>query len=323
MLITELKEYLVETNGIKLNVLEMGEGPLVLMVHGHPELAYSYRHQIPAIAAAGYRVVAPDQRGYGKSDIPPNIEDYDIFQLTGDMVGLVHALGEEQAVVMGHDWGAMVAWNSALFRPDMFTAVALMSVPYNPRSWSATSPLQFMDMARGENNYYISSYQAPGVVEKEMDDDIRAMVKGFLYSASGSAPPEERWRPFYGAEETMRDTITVPENLPDWLSEEDVDAFTAAFERTGFGPGINWYRNFDRNWALTPWLSRARLHQPTVYIAGDQDIVIQMMASQYENMEKTVPNLTKKVLIPGIGHWVQQEAPDEVNRLLVEFLESL
>jgi pimeloyl-ACP methyl ester carboxylesterase len=319
----EMKEYLIETNGINLNILEMGEGPLVLMVHGHPELAYSYRHQIPAIAAAGYRVVAPDQRGYGKSDIPPNIEDYDIFQLVGDIVGLVHALGEEQAVIMGHDWGAMVAWNSALLRPDMFTAVALMSVPYNPRTWSTTSPMEFMNMARGENNYYISSYQEPGVVEKEMESDVRSMVKGFLYSASGSAPLEERWRPFYGPKETMRDTITIPETLPDWLTEEDVDVFTAAFERTGFGPGVNWYRNFDRNWALTPWLSQVNLRQPTVYIAGDQDVVIQMMAGQYKNMEKTVPNLTKKVLIPGIGHWVQQEAPEEVNTLLLEFLAGL
>lgn len=319
----ETKEYTVKTNDVNLHVAEMGEGPLVILCHGFPELGYSWRHQLKALAEAGYRVAAPDQRGYGRSDCPESIEAYDIFQLTGDIVGLVHALGEEQAVIAGHDWGAMVAWHSALFRPDMFRALMLLSVPYTPRQWGDIPPTEIMKMLSGDQVFYISYFQEPGKAEKDLEADVEQSVRAGFYSLSGSAPPEKRWRFVFGKDERLSDTWQAPEVMPDWVSEEEVALFTEAFQLTGYRGGINYYRNYDRNWALTPFLSGARIIQPTLFVAGESDAVITMMMGQYDSLETNVPNLTKKVLIPGAGHWVQQEAPDRVNELMIEFLGGL
>ncbi len=314
---------IIKTNGINLNIMEQGEGPLVIMCHGFPELAYSWRHQLSALADAGYHAVAPDQRGYGQSDIPDSIDDYHMLNLVGDIVGLVDALGEEKAVITGHDFGALVAMHCALLRPDIFHAVILMSVPYSPRNWESTSPTDGMKMMAGDNEFYILYFQEPGKAEKDLDTNVRENTIKAFYSLSGDAIPEKRWRFLFNKGENFTDTIYMPDSLPGWLTEEDVDFFAREFEKTGFGPAVNWYRNFDRNWELTPFLSGAKIHQPSMFIAGAEDSVVAMMGPAIENQEATMPNLKKKVLIPGAGHWVQQESSEEVNKLMIEFLKEI
>ena len=216
----------VETNGIRMHVAEAGEGPLVILCHGFPECWYSWRHQLPALAAAGYHVVAPDQRGYGETDRPEPIEDYHILHLTADMVGLVHALGETRAIIVGHDWGSPVAWHCALLRPDLFTGVALLSVPYIQRSWSDPRPTEMMRLLAGEQQFYQLYFQEPGKAEAELEADVRVSLATLLYSASGDPPPERRWRFLFGKSERFIDSGTVPQTLPPWLTEHDLDVFT-------------------------------------------------------------------------------------------------
>jgi len=318
-----IKERVVKTNGINMHIHEAGEGPLVLLLHGFPELAHSWRHQLTALAEAGFHAVAPDQRGYGKSDRPEPIEAYHMLNLVGDIVGLVDALGEEKAAIAGHDFGAMVTIHCALLRPDMFHAVMLMSVPYSPRRWGNTSPIEGMKMMAGDNEFYIVYFQEPGKVEKELEANTRETVMSTLYSLSGDAVPEKRWRFLFNKGEKFTETAYMPEELPGWLTEEDVDFFIQEFERTGYREAVNWYRNFDRNWELTPFLSGAKIHQPSLFIAGQEDSVVAMMGPAIDNQEKTMPNLRKKVLIPGAGHWVQQERPREVNDLMIQFLKEV
>jgi pimeloyl-ACP methyl ester carboxylesterase len=313
----------IDTNGIRMHIAEQGKGPLVVLCHGFPECWYSWRHQLPALAAAGYHVVAPDQRGYGQTTRPAPIEAYHIFQLTGDIVGLVHALGEERAILIGHDWGAPVAWYCALLRPDIFHAVVLLSVPYLQRSWTDVRPTKAMQRLAGEQEFYQLYFQEPGKAERQLEADVRRTMRMFLYAASGDPPPEKRWRFLFGKSETFLDTGSLPETLPDWLNEQDLDVFTREFERTGFRGGLNWYRNIDRLWELTPFLSRVTLPQPALFVAGDVDPVITMYREAFEVLEQTVPHLQQKVLLPGAGHWIQQERPGQVNELLLEFLAGL
>lgn len=314
----------VETNGIRMHIAEQGSGPLVVLCHGFPELWYSWRHQLPALARAGFHAVAPDQRGYGQTDRPEPIEAYDIFRLVGDIVGLVQALGEDEAVVAGHDWGAPVAWHCGLLRPDMFRAVVLLSVPFLPRSASDIRPTEAMRFLAGENKeFYQLYFQEPGKAEAELEADPRKTMRMFLYSASGDPPPEKRWKFLFPKSQKFLDTATDPQTLPSWLTEEDLEVFAREFARTGFRGGLNWYRNIDRMWELGGFLNGAKLLQPALFVAGQEDAVITMYRQAYDSLEQNVPNLTKKVLLPGAGHWVQQERPEAVNRLLVEFLESL
>ncbi|MBD2506963.1 alpha/beta hydrolase [Nostoc muscorum FACHB-395] len=313
----------VETNGIKMHIAEQGQGPLVVLCHGFPESWYSWRHQLSALASAGFHAVAPDQRGYGQTDQPEPIEAYHIFQLVGDIVGLVHALGEEQAIIVGHDWGAVVAWHCALLRPDIFHAISLLSVPYRPRTSSNIRPTQSMKLMAGEQEFYQLYFQEPGKAEVELESDVRATIRTILYSASGDPPPEKRWRFLFSKSEKLLNTSSVPEQLPPWLTDQDIDFFTSEFERTGFRGGLNWYRNIDSMWELTPFLCGAKLRQPALFVAGEADAVIVMYREAFDTLEQNVPNLRQKVLLPGAGHWIQQERPVEVNRLLIEFLADL
>jgi pimeloyl-ACP methyl ester carboxylesterase len=313
----------IDTNGISMHIAEQGTGPLVVLCHGFPECWYSWRHQLPALAEAGYHVVAPDQRGYGQTSRPEPIEAYHIFQLTGDMVGLVHALGEERAIIVGHDWGAPVAWHAAILRPDMFYALGLLSVPYLQRSWKDVRPTEAMQRMAGAQEFYQLYFQEPGKAEADLEADVRLTLRIFLYAASGDAPAEKRWRFLFDKSEKFLDTGAVPETLPDWLTEQDLDVFTREFERTGFRGGLNWYRNIDRLWELTPFLSGATLRQSVLFVAGEVDPVIAMYREAFEAMEQTAPGLRKKVLLPGAGHWIQQERPAQVNQLLQEFLTGL
>lgn len=309
---------LVETNGITLRIAEQGSGPLVLLCHGFPESWYSWRHQIAALAAAGYHVVAPDQRGYGGSDKPPRIEQYTQLHLVGDMVGLLDALGERQAVIVGHDWGAPVAWNAALLRPDRFPAVAALSVPYTPRG--AMRPTEAFRHVAAGNFMYILYFQQEGTAENELGRDVRRTLRSVLYSASGDPPPSERYRGVLPATAGWLDAMTDPKQLPSWLSEADLDYYTAEFERAGFRGGLNWYRNFDRNWELMAAWENAPITVPALFVAGTADGVITMARAALDALPRNVPNLRKTVLLDGCGHWTQQERPAEVNAALLEFL---
>jgi pimeloyl-ACP methyl ester carboxylesterase len=320
---TALTHRFIQTNGIRMHIAEQGSGPLVILSHGFPELWYSWRHQLPALAEAGFHVVAPDQRGHGQTDRPEAIDAYDLFALTADIVGLVHALGEDQAVIVGHDWGAPVAWNCALLRPDIFRAVGLLSVPYIQRSWSDPRPTDGMRLLSGEGWFYQLYFQEPGRAEADLESDVRRAVTMFLYAASGDAPPEKRWRFLFGKHESILDTGGLPEVLPGWLTQADIDFFVNELTRTGFRGGLNWYRNLDRWWELSKCLVGAPIRQPSLFAAGDQDSIITMYRPAYDALPKTMPGLRSRTLLPGAGHWIQQERPTEVNALLVEFLKGL
>ena len=314
----------VRSNGIKMHIAEDGEGPLVVLCHGFPELWYSWRHQLRALAEAGCHVVAPDQRGYGQTDRPEAVEDYNILQLCGDIIGLVDALGETEAVIVGHDWGAPVAWVCALLRPDIFRAVVLMSVPYRQRSWADIRPTEAMKQMAGDKQFYQLYFQEPGKAESELEADVRKTMLMSLYSWSGNAPPEKRGRFLFDKSEGLLDAGTVPETLPAWLTEADLDFYTEEFKRTGFRSALNWYRNIDANWKLLmPILSGAKIRQPSLFIAGEFDGVITMYRQAFDSLKETMPGLRKKVLLSGAGHWIQQERSTAVNDLLIEFLKSL
>ena len=317
---SELKHGDVHSNGIRMHYVEQGSGPLVVLCHGWPESWYSWRHQIPALAAAGFRVVAPDQRGYGRSDSPDAIAAYSIFNLVGDIVGLAKALKESQAVVIGHDWGAIVAQQCALLRPDLFRALGLLSVPYLARK--PMRPAALYHMATQNMHFYQDYFQEPGRVERELEQDVRKNLAGLYYGASGDAPPAE-FAGMFPKNMRFSDALRAPEKLPPWLSAADLDFYSAEFTRAGFKGGINWYRNFDSNWAATPFQDGAKLLQPTIFIAGEKDLVLKMAPEDVKAMETNAPKLRGKHIIPGAGHWVQQERPAEVNKLLTDFVTGL
>jgi pimeloyl-ACP methyl ester carboxylesterase len=307
----------ISANGIDIFVLEQGEGPLVLLCHGWPELSYSWRHQIPAIAAAGFHVVAPDMRGFGRTSAPAEISAYTIFDNVGDMVALVAATGQKQASIIGHDWGAPVAWHAALFRPDIFTAVAGLSVP--PPLRGRGRPLDTLRES-GITNFYWQYFQSPGTAEAEFERDIGLTVRTLLgrgFSDPAASLFIEDGKGFLGEPRPDRP-------LPSWLSEADLAFFTEAYTSSGFRGGLNWYRNIDRNWELTaPWQD-AKIHQPSLFIAGSKDSVITGLigAKRVGDMERVLPNLKQKLIIEGAGHWIQQERAEEVNAALIGFLKA-
>lgn len=311
----------IDSNGISLRVAEMGSGPLVLFCHGWPESWYSWRHQLKAVADAGFRAVAPDMRGYGASEAPSPIESYTQMHLVGDMVGLVTALGEKQAVVVGHDWGAPVAWNSALLRPDMFRAVVGMSVPWTPPSYvDALSALEKL----GIKTFYMQYFQRPGLAEAEFERDIANSLRRIYFSGSGDAPERSSFGVLDEGGGFLDKTVN-PDKLPAWLAQSDLDYFAAEFKRAGFRGGLNWYRNLRRNWELfAPWRGQP-IKQPSLFIAGSRDGVLKFPASmkQIAAFPQTLPGIRGSVIIDGAGHWIQQERPAEVNQALIKFLKGL
>lgn len=310
----------LEANGITLRLAEAGDGPLVVMLHGFPESWYSYRHQIDALAEAGYHAVAPDMRGYGGTTAPKEIRQYSYLHTAGDVVALAAALGGTRFVVVGHDWGAPAAAHVGLFRPDLVRGVALLSVPYLPRG--DTDVLTALTEALGPDNYQVF-FQEPGVAEKVFEADTRASVLAWLIGISGDATEVTRLDKV-DANTVLPDFSNHP--LPPWLTGEDVAYYTAEFERTGFRGALNWYRTSRVNFELLAAWRRAPLAAPSLYIAGDRDPVVNWpgMRALIDNLKSSsMPNLTKSVLLEGCGHWIQQERPDQVNELLIEFLAGL
>jgi pimeloyl-ACP methyl ester carboxylesterase len=308
----------IATNGIELNVAEAGEGPLVLMVHGFPESWYSWRHQIPALAAAGYHAVAVDMRGYGKSEKPQDISTYNQVEVTNDIIGLIPALGYETAVVFGHDWGGPTAWSCALNHPDRVSAVGVLSVPFSGRP--EAPPLDTMKAIFKGQFFYQLYFQEPGVAEKEWESNVRVNLRKFFYLGSGSFDPSGM-KPKTEDSDLLSD-IEDPGTLGDWCTEQDLDFYTGEFEASGFRGPLNYYRNHNLTWELTKD-SPSKIEQPAMFAAGSKDGVIMMAAEALKAMPNHVTDLRINELIDGIGHWTQQEAPDEVNQLMLSFLSEI
>lgn len=311
----------LQVDDIRMRVVSQGQGPLVLFCHGWPESWYSWRHQMAAVAAAGYRAVAPDMRGYGGTDAPQDTGKYSLLHLVGDMVGLLKVLGETQAVVVGHDWGAPVAWHAALLRPDLFRAVVGMSVPYAPPSRvDLVSALQ----RQGIENFYIQYFQTPGVAEAEFERDVAASIRRIHFSGSGDAPEQAAFGMLAPGTGFLANTVDPP-TLPSWMTEDDVAYYAGEFGRTGFRGGLNWYRCLRLNSDLLAAWRGAPIHQPSMFIAGARDGVLRFPASkgQIARYASTLPGLRACHILEDAGHWIQRERAAAVNDLLLEFLRGL
>ncbi len=309
---------MLETNGIRLRTVVEGKGPLVILLHGFPQCWYLWRHQIDPLVEAGFQVAVLDQRGYGGSDRPEAIEAYNIVELTNDVAGIADALGHEKFLVVGHDWGAPVAWHTALLHPDRVRAVVGMSVPY------VRGPAGVMTRQEnfGDNFWYIVYFQQPGVAEAELEADIRKSLRITYYVASGDAP-EGVWYTQKPSTAGFLDGLPDPDPLPPWLTTEDLDYYEEQYKMSGFRGPINWYRNIDRNIEITPQLAEAKIEQPSFFIAGKKDLVLSFAdGGMLDLMSNFVSDMRGKVLIDGAGHWVQMEKPAEVNEALLGFLKQ-
>lgn len=323
----------IEANGIRIHIAEQGSGPLVVLCHGFPESWYSWRHQIAALAQAGYHVVAPDMRGYGMSDRPDAIDQYTIFHLVGDLIGLLDALDARSAIVVGHDVGASVAWQAAQLRPDRIRAVAGLSVPFRPRG--AIRPTAAMPRT-ADAEFYVLYFQTPGRAEAEFEADPRSAIRNMLYGASGDGVRAARAAAVAGGSAAPALAMVphgqgflrgapAPATLPAWLAESDIDHYAAQFRHSGFRGPLNYYRNLDRNWEISASLSGLPVTVPALYIGGDHDFMAAApgMDRLLANLKQVVPGLRKLQMLRGCGHWTQQEQPQEVNATLLDFFRSL
>jgi pimeloyl-ACP methyl ester carboxylesterase len=339
----------------RVHLVEAGSGPLVLFCHGFPESWYSWRHQLTALADAGFRAAALDMRGYGRSGKPGEIADYRITELVADCVGAVHALGEDTAVVVGHDWGAPVAWTAAWTRPDVFRAVAglsvvfggrgLMGLPNDPLGERRPSVVE-RELAGPDLLFYQEHLSGPAG-SAEFRGDVAAWMRGGLYGFSGSVPlsdelagpplngdltrlPDDQVLPFTRAAMSfppgtgMRDRMPPPpERLPGWLTEADIEFYTAEFERTGFEGALNYYRCVDLDWELLAPFEGRPVSVPSLFIGGDRDVATVWAKEAIRLLPKTQSDLRGVHILRNCGHWIQQEHPDQVNALLLDFLLGL
>jgi len=320
----------VDANGLSIHLAEIGDGPLVLFCHGFPESWYSWRHQLPAVAAAGYHAVAMDMRGYGGTTAPAAISAYTLSDLVGDVVGVVAALGEQQAVVVGHDWGAPVAWYSALMRPDVFRAVAAMSVPYTAPFGALPDGMTISDVSRmvaAGRNYYRLYFQEPGLAEAELEADVRRSILAFLYTISGDIVRDgvhaTSMDGHFPSGETWMEQLVTPERLPSWLTDADVDFYAGELTRSGYRGGLNWYRNIDLLPSILAPFVGAVIRQPSCYVAGELDMIAGNTPDALDAMRQALPDLREFQILPGAGHWIQQERPDETTAALLRFLATL
>ena len=311
-------------NGIELDVIEAGDpsAPAIVLCHGFPESAHSWRHQIGPLAAAGYHVLAPDQRGYAGSSAPDDVEAYGIRHLTGDLLALLDDTGHDDAIFVGHDWGALLVWDLARLHPERVRAVICASVPFT--QWPAP-PTQLFKMASGDNFFYILYFQEVGPAEAELGADTERTMRTVLWAASGEGFPDDA----AGADPRRGQRLPrlddhrgpAPAELPAWLTAEDLAVYVAQFERSGFFGPVSWYRNLDANYEVVK--DRPVPQMPTAFIGGTRDMVIASRPGYVEAMEALLPHHLGSVLIEGAGHWTQQEAPDAFNEALLGFLRAL
>jgi epoxide hydrolase A/B len=317
----------VRTNGIDMHVAEMGSpngssgAKPVIFVHGFPELWRSWRNQLPVVAESGYRAIAPDMRGYGRTTAPPNVEDYDIHQLTGDLCGLLDDLGVEKALFVGHDWGAWAMWFMTLLHPDRVEALVNLSVAYYPRS--AFPPMKRARETFGDTFFYQLYFQEVGPADTELAKDVRRTVLKLAWSVSGEAgrTRESNLIVQKVGEGGFLDMLSDPPHSLDWFTDEDLEYFVGEFERSGYFGPLSWYRNIDRNWETTPQLAGAKVTQPVLFIAGTNDPVLRMLPPG--GMPEWVPDLRGIELIEGAGHWVHMEDPEPVNEKILGFIKDV
>ena len=320
-----VRHRIVNANGIRIHVAEQGaaDAPLVLMVHGFPESWYSWRYQLPALADAGYHAAAIDVRGYGRSSKPVAIDAYRMVQHVADNVDVARALGHDTAIVVGHDWGSPIACNSCLLRPDVFTALAHLSVPYSPRG--TTPPSAGFRLLGGDEEFYIEYFQEPGRAEAEIEADVRAWLLGFYFSASGDAPSTRGEGSIASVPRggKLSDRFAMPDKMPDWLTDEDLDFYTSEFEHTGFTGPLNRYRNMQRDWEDLAAFTHQPIVVPSLFIGGSRDGPTVWGGGAIGRFDQNLPALRGSHVLDGCGHWVQQERADTVNATLLEFLSGL
>lgn len=323
-----MRTRLIKTDGLIQQVLEAGyedeAAPLVMLTHGFPELGVSWRAQVQALSQAGYHVVAPDMRGYGGTEKPDRVADYSILHLVGDMVDLVRALGKDSSIVIGHDWGAPVAWHCALLRPDLFTAVAGLSVPFQPRrpKGPPTPAMAAISKRAGLGDLYINRFQASDA-HLALQADPATTLRKLFWAYDGATPADKRSTGFMPEGVDLLETVDDAATLPPWMSEDHFQEYVAAFTAGGFDGPLNWYRAMDVTWSLTGFVQDQKISQPALFIVGANDPVRHYGGSAEAGLKDWVPNLTRTVVVPDAGHWIQQERADEVNALLLEFLAGL
>ncbi|KAJ9699634.1 hypothetical protein PVL29_005482 [Vitis rotundifolia] len=307
----------VQANGINIHFAEKGQGPIILFLHGFPEFWYAWRHQIHALASLGYRAVAPDLRGYGDSEAPADVNSYTCFHLVGDLIGLLDAIAADKVLVVGHDWGAIIAWYLCLFRPDKVKALVNLSVAFHPRN-PMNKPLESFRAIYGDD-YYICRFQEPGAIETEFAEiGTDKVLKHMLTSVPAG--------PFYLPRgKALGDQLGTQITLPSWLSEEEMNYYVTKYEKTGFTGGLNYYRDMDLSWELTaPW-TRSRVEVPAKFIVGDLDPTYNTPAfKEFMNineLKKHVPLLEEVVVMEGVGHFVQEEKADEINQHIHDFFQ--
>jgi pimeloyl-ACP methyl ester carboxylesterase len=308
---------MIDTNGISLRVNEAGEpgAPVVVLCHGFPELAFSWRHQVPALAAAGYHVLAPDQRGYGGSDRPAAVEAYTVAELSADVVGLLDAVGSEQGTLVGHDFGAVVAWTAPLLHPDRFCAVAGLSLPPVPRPRVPTT--QAFRRIFGENFFYILYFQEPGPADAELAQDPATTLRR-LFATAPAGDDDAALRMLAPGPAGLLARIREPGELPGWISAEDFNVYVEEFTRTGFTGPLNWYRCFDRNWELTAAPRAATIDAPALFIGGTADATLAY--TPRHRAREVATGQYREVMLQGAGHWLTEERPHDVTRALLDFL---
>ncbi|EEF39292.1 epoxide hydrolase A [Ricinus communis] len=306
----------VYTNGINMHIASIGKGPVILFLHGFPDLWYTWRHQLLALSSLGYRCIAPDLRGFGDTDAPPSPNEYTVLHIVGDLVGLLDSLGVEQVFLVGHDWGATVAWHLCLFRPDRIKALVNTSVAFSPRN-PHKKPVERYRELLGDD-FYICRFQEHGEIEEDFAKAGAArIIRRFLASRSTAPPCVPKATGFR--------SLPVPQNLPSWLSEEDINYYVSKYGQKGFTGGLNYYRCLDLNWELTaPWTG-SQIKVPVKFIVGDMDITYHFPGVKeyiHHGMKKHVPFLQEVVVLEGVAHFLSQEKPDEVTAHIHDFIKK-
>ena len=308
----EIHHQFAEINGIRYHYAEAGKGPLVVLLHGFPELWYSWRHQIAALAKEGYHAVAPDLRGFGESEVTGKVEDYGLTNHAKDVKALIDHLDAKEAVVIGHDWGANLMWLMPMLYPETVVAVVSLSIPFYPET---RDPVEI----RKKWSNTFTNFSKPGATEAEFNADPERFFRLFFYGLSGDAPTEAVDNLYMKKPENdqILDDFPNPKGLPSWLSQEDLDYYVAAFKKTGLTPALNFYRN-DADYYKQKEIYKKGIRQPVLFIGGEKEAAVRF--GSQDPMKSALPNLRKSIILPGCGHWLQQERPDEVNSAIIEFL---